>query len=312
MSEAPTPLSWRTLPAWIRSTRRVDDEHYRQPALPASHRRPLGRYVRADLSGAVFVVGAPRSGTSFLGATFQALPGFSYHYEPPLAKALARVAVEEDWSERRWRRASRALYMWLLCRHGDGDRRLAEKTPQNCFVVDRLARALPDARFVHIVRDGRDAALSYRDKPWLSDRLAGSGKRETGGYPLGPTPRFWVEPGRRAEFRETSDLHRCIWAWRRHTEAACESLSRLPAHRSFELRYEDLVEDPRGHGARLLDFVGVEAPASREAALAHLAGARREGVGRWRAELAGPEAKRVREEASATLARLGYPADAEP
>ncbi|MGH0038209.1 MAG: sulfotransferase family protein [Myxococcota bacterium] len=310
MSEAPTPLAWRTLAAWIRETRRVDDEHHRParalPGARSGRRRGPGRFVRPRLDRAVFVVGAPRSGTSFLGATFQALPDFSYHYEPPLAKALARVAVEEGWSEPRWRRAARALYGWLLCRHGEGDLRLAEKTPQNCFVVERLARAFPDARFVHIVRDGRDAALSYRDKPWLSSRLAGSGRRETGGYPLGPTPRFWVEPERRREFRETSDLHRCIWAWRRHTEAARAGLAALAAGRSLTLRYETLVSDPAREGRRLLDFLELGDPAAREAALAHLAGAHGRGVGRWRDELSRGESECVMAEAGGLLAELGY------
>jgi hypothetical protein len=309
MSEAPTPLAWRTLPAWIRETRRVDDEHHR-PALPApGTRRRLHRFVRPDLSRAVFVVGAPRSGTSFLGATFQGLPGFSYHYEPPLAKALARVAVEASWSEARWRRASRALYGWLMCRHGDGDLRLAEKTPQNCFAVDRLARAYPDARFVHIVRDGRDAALSYREQPWLSERLAGSGRRETGGYLLGPCPRFWVEDERRGEFRETSDLHRCIWAWRRHVEAARDGLARLSAGRRITLRYESLVTSPLGEGERLLDFLEVRERSTRQTALDHLARANDRGVGRWRDDLSELETKCVLREAGATLAELGYPTD---
>jgi len=304
-TEAPTPLAWRTLPAWILATRRVDDEHYRCESARSDGRRPT-RWWRADLSRAVFVVGAPRSGTSFLGATFQHLPGFSYHYEPPLAKALARAASEEGWGEQRFARASRALYRWLLCRHGDGDLRLAEKTPQNCFVVPQLARALPDARFVHIVRDGRDAALSYREKPWLAAEAAGSGRRETGGYLLGPFPRFWVEPERRQEFRDTSDFHRCLWAWRRHVEAASDSLLRLATDRRLEVRYESLVARPECEGERLLDFLDVREPGARKAALAHLERASGGGVGRWREELGADESEVVAREAGPTLARLGY------
>ncbi len=307
MSEDPTPLDWRTLRKWVRRTRRVDDEHYRRPegAVPA---RGLARWRRPDLGDAVFVIGAPRSGTSFLGATFQHLRDFSYHYEPPLAKALARVAVEEAWPEARWRRAIRSLYTWLLWRHGDGALRLAEKTPHHCFTVERLAHGLPGARFVHIVRDGRDAALSHRETPWLSEKSAGSGRRETGGYLLGPYPRFWVEPERRDEFRHTSDLHRCLWAWRRHVEAARSGLARVARERQIELRYEALVEDPAREGERLLDFVGVADPGERRAALAHLATARGEGVGRWRseAELSLAENARALDETAPALRAFGY------
>src|SRR5690606_35770468 len=143
-----------------------------------------------------FVVGAPRSGTSFLGDAIGALPEFSYHYEPPVTKAAARYVHEGLWSEPKARPFYRAAYRRLLRRHPDGDLRFCEKTPQNCFVMDFLDRTFEDAQFLHIVRDGRDAALSYREKPWLAERARDSGRREAGGYLHGPFPRFWVEPER--------------------------------------------------------------------------------------------------------------------
>jgi hypothetical protein len=305
MQDGPTPLDWRSLPGWIARTRQVDDRSYARRRRPWTLRRWWG-VLRPDLSRPVFVVGAPRSGTSFLGEACAALPELSYHYEPPLIKAAARVAAEGAWSERRLRRLHRSTYAWLLRRHGDGDLGLAEKTPHNCFQVDRLARWFPDARFVHILRDGRDAALSHRATGWLSAASARSRKRESGGYPLGPAARFWVERERRAEFEATSDLHRCIWAWRRHVESALEKLAALPPGRRLEIRYERLTAHPALETERLLDFLEIESPDSRARARAHLAGADPARVGVWRRALATEEREMVEAETGGLLAKLGY------
>lgn len=48
-----------------------------------------------------------------------------------------------------------------------GKPRWGDKTPLYCFKLSSIRRLLPEARFVHIIRDGRDAALSLR-KMWFS------------------------------------------------------------------------------------------------------------------------------------------------
>ncbi|MBI4881980.1 MAG: sulfotransferase [Planctomycetes bacterium] len=305
MSAEPTPIRWGNLRQWLRETREVDDRHYRVRARPLTAWRLLQNLVPA-IGQPLFVVGAPRSGTSFLGEACGMLPEFSYHYEPPLTKAAARCVHEGWWSFPVARRFYRYAYWWLTRRRLAGDLRFAEKTPQNCFLIGFLKSAFPHAQFVHIIRDGRDAALSYRKKPWLRADSAGRRKRETGGYRYGPFARFWVEAERREEFERTSDLHRCVWAWRRHVENAIEQGGRLQADSYHELRYEALAADPRAEALRLLDFLGIEAAASRAAFSAYLEQARSHSVGRWRTELTPDEVAAIQAEAGTLLARLGY------
>lgn len=270
-------------------------------------RLPVGALPR--LRRPVFLLGAPRSGTTFLGECVAAVPEISYHHEPVATKAGARKVYTGEWSPTRARWWFRLTYGLLLAARAEGHLRFAEKTPQNCFLVGFLADSFPDAQFVHIVRDGRDSALSYRDKSWLAERYAGSGRREPGGYSWGPYPRFWVEPERTEEFRATSDLHRTIWAWRRFTEAALDGLAALPAGRVHELRYESLVARPEAEAGRLATFLGVDTAPSRAA----LDAACRQGVttsvGRWREQLDAAGRAVVRQEAGALLDRLGYPED---
>jgi hypothetical protein len=267
--------------------------------------RVLG-VVRPNLREPVFIIGAPRSGTTFLGDCIGSLPGVSYHHEPVATKTAGRYVYGGEWSEALAGRFFRLVYAWLMRIHLDGDLRFAEKTPSNAFIVRFLARTFPDSRFVHIIRDGRDAALSHARTPWLAERSRDSGKIDTAGYPFGPYARFWVEPARRVEFETTSDLHRAAWAWRRHTEAALEQAAALGPDRYHEIRYETLVRDPVGEAERLSAFLGLDDAASRSCLIEAASGADASSVGGWRTRLDIEQLTVVQAEAGTLLARLGY------
>ena len=301
-------ISLRSLPGWIRRTVAQDRQFHAQThrdTRPLTVRRVLfSLYPRFDRP--VFIVGAPRSGTTFLGDCIGALPEISYHFEPVATKAAGRCVFVGSWGYWRSRFAFRSVYRLLLQLHADGDLRFAEKTPQNCFLISFLARAFPGARFVHILRDGRDAALSYSKKPWLLASSAARESREAGGYLNGPHARYWVEPERCVEFEATTDFHRCIWAWRLHTEWALRQTASLPPATYHELRYEDLIARPGAEGARLLDFLEISRPDSIERFEQSLERRNDASVGRWRHELSPAQLREAEAEAGALLRRLGY------
>jgi hypothetical protein len=54
----------------------------------------------------------------------------------------------------------RAFYQLYAARIGKP--RWGDKTPLYCLKLDVIRRVLPEARFIHIIRDGRDSALSLR------------------------------------------------------------------------------------------------------------------------------------------------------
>ena len=301
----PTPITPFNLAWWAFRTAGWDRRRYRPKRAPITVRR-FWRVIRPNLSRPVFIIGADRSGTTFLGDCLAALPELSYHHEPEVMKASARYVYEDRWSFRRARAFYRTVYSWLMRIHLDGHLRFAEKTPTNSFIVPFLARAFPDAVFIHIVRDGRDATLSHLGQPWLLAASLATGRREPGGYRHGPDARFWVEPERRREFETTTDVHRAIWSWRRHTESALSGTANQPAGRLHELRYERLVVDPKTEGDRLLNFLGITADSSRAALSAELAKAEPHGVGRWREELEAADLATIEAEAGELLRRLGY------
>jgi hypothetical protein len=108
-----------------------------------------------------------------------------------------------------------------------GKQRYGDKTPLYMQHLDLLARVFPGAQYVHIVRDGRDAALSF---------LA-----------MTRRPRF--------NFARPRALGDFAAAWRRETLAA-RRYGR--EHPYLEVRYEELVEDPEARLRDVCAFLGME------------------------------------------------------
>lgn len=269
----------------------------------------LSSSIFPSLSRSVFIIGAARSGTTFLGDCIGRLPEITYHHEPPATKAAGRYVYEDLWSYRRARAFYRLVYRWLVRVERDGDLRFAEKTPTNIFLIPFLAKAFPDSQFIHIIRDGRDASSSHMHKPWLRAEDAWSGEREPGGYLHGPWPSFWVEPDRRDEFLQTSDARRMAWAWRRYTEAGLRDGAALGAERYHELRYEDLVREPVDEAEQVLDFLGITRGQSRDAFTSATMRADDSSVGTWRSTFYPSEMAEIDAEAGDLLRQLGYDDD---
>ena len=272
---------------------------------PTPARRPSARALDPRVHRPIFVIGAPRSGTTFLGSCVGRLPEVTYHLEPRLTKAAIRRVYEGSWGERRSAALFRLSYSSLILAGLHGGRRFAEKTPENSFIVPFLAKSFPGAKFVHIIRDGRDAAISHAEKPWLTTAAAGTGQRNHGGQLRGPYPRWWVEHDRREEFTVVSDIVRTAWCWRRFTEAALDGLATLPPGSAVEVRYEAVVAQPMATAEALAEFLGTS-QAGLEALRSGLAKARPESVGRWRAALGPGDVADVEREIGPLLARLGY------
>jgi hypothetical protein len=115
--------------------------------------------------------------------------------------------------------ALRALYEIYAERQGKP--RYGEKTPAYVRSMVKIEGALPEARFIHVIRDGRDVALS-RWKRTLGDKDPA---------PAGQVAETWQRRIRRAQ---------------RH--------GRKVAH-YLELRYEDLVSDTEPNLRRIAGFL---------------------------------------------------------
>jgi hypothetical protein len=239
----------------------------------------LGREERL-----VFVVGCPRSGTTFLGRAIGGLPGFVDFGEVTPWKAALPSDPPAEELRRILERIRRIGLAWGL--------RGVEQTPETAHVLDAALEAYPEALAVHVVRDGRDVVCSLLERGWLN---ADQGGRDDAGLPYGSEPRFWVEPERREEFSQVSDARRCAWAWRRYVGAVQAAAA---GDRLLEVRYERLA----GVADRLTEFLGANVTSTHRA----LDSFRDSSIGRWKKELTPEQVADVQAEAGDLLRELGY------
>ncbi len=105
-----------------------------------------------------------------------------------------------------------------------GAERWGDKTPIYASYLALIHRIFPNAQFLHIIRDGRDAALSMLDKY----------EREEFHVDVFFAARNWVRRIRRAQ----------------------RAGSRLGPNLYYELRYERLIQDPEGELRAICGFLG--------------------------------------------------------
>lgn len=292
----------------------------------------------------VIVVGAPRSGTTMLGETLGDHHAVTNLYEPYfiwerfLGPGLddARRAEEAD-----------ARTIAYVRREFERERRrkradiLVEKTPRNSFKIPFMHRIFPSARWIHIVRDGRDAVLSIH-RQWQK-RMEQQRRSDPMGY-----ARFawsyvcghhgsWRNRGQMLlhEFRQTHSINPLeylnqnrwdgrvgwgprfpgwrevlettdlltfnAWQWRRTVESVVDAWPNLPEERRCFVGYEALVRDPISELGRIQHFMGVDP----DLALANRIDDSR--IGRWRDAFTAKEIATVERVIGPTLEAFDYP-----
>lgn len=202
----------------------------------------------------VVILGVSRSGTTLLkemldSSSELAIPSESYfipqlwdrHGPRPDPDAilddLGRIARVREWGvtpddvrgrlpeEPSFRDAILPVYRSYAERHGK--RRFGDKTPAYMQHLELVDSVFPGAQYVHIVRDGRDAALSF-----LAMRRR---------------PRFnWARPRGLGDFACQWDLE---------VRSAQEFGASTARGRYRELRYEDLVVEPERHLREVCEFL---------------------------------------------------------
>jgi hypothetical protein len=239
-----------------------------------------------------FVVGSPRSGTSFTGRALGSQPGWVDLGEVPVLKAAVPTLVDRSREEQAIavRRILQRVRTLGLARGLRG----VEQNPETSYVLAGALHAYPRATAVHLIRDGRDVVCSLLERGWLRTDRA---EHDDAQQPYGAHARFWVEAERRTEFEQASEARRAAWAWRRYLTAA-----RAVPERTVELRYEELVADPDAEANRLSGALDC-APEPLRLAFAEV---RDTSVGRWKRDLTPEQIDEVESEAGPLLAELGY------
>lgn len=218
-------------------------------------------------SGPIFIVGAPRSGTTMLQYMLRSHPRLSLptgesHFFIPLhrraaefgdlsARANIRKVLEAMYTQSaefletdlhglrfdierladdlhsEGRHTVRDIVAGLFEKNaaGEGKARWGDKTPYYVLQLPRIFDWFPDAQVIHLIRDGRDVALSLF--------------------------------ARAHDFAVYNTYHAAKY-WEQYVTVGAEHGRKLGPERYMELRYEDILDDQRGSMSRVCDFLGEE------------------------------------------------------
>lgn len=280
-------------------------------------------------NGPIFVVGAPRSGTTLLQRMLRSHPGISSptgesHFIVPLLTNTASYGdlsireniavvlrdmhgISADFLETDLHGVkfdietlADAIHehgvhtmpqvidtLFRINAKGEGKTRWLDKTPYYILNIPLLAAIYPDAQFVHIIRDGRDAVLSMLE--------------------------------RNVDIRVFS-FYQGARLWKRYVDAGRMMGAVLPAERYLEFRFEDMLNDQEGTLRRICAFLGVEFsekvidfqksrdPLNKTPLLRE--GIKRDNLEKWRGQMTPRQIRTFESIAGSTLAACGYPVTA--
>lgn len=229
-----------------------------------SGERMVGNQKR---NGPIFIVGAPRSGTTMLQFRLRnhpriSLPTGESHFFVPLYRnserfgdlsqmeniarvleAMYRQSAEfldtdlhglkfdvdtlarELHAEGRHSIAEIIAGLFEKNARGEGKVRWGDKTPYYVLHMPKLLEWFPDAQIIHLIRDGRDVALSLF--------------------------------GRRHDFHVYNVYHAAKY-WQQYVEVGCEAGAKLETGTYLEVRYEDILSNPTESLQKICTFLGEE------------------------------------------------------
>jgi hypothetical protein len=237
--------------------------------IPRGFRKVLADSPRlSTTTSPVFIVSSGRSGTAMLHKLLSAVDGVEMHHEymvhivQPLAvkRYLGWVASAEAVSVLRGVHGAAVHYsekpVW-----GDSSNKLS-------WLIDELAEALPDAKFVHLVRDGRKVASSYfhkLDAECYDDRstaILAAHARDPARNPAPPPEKkyWWPQPrpsdDAAEDFKSFDQFERICWHWAEINRVILESLADIAPERKHFARLESLEANPPA-AAALFGFLGL-------------------------------------------------------
>lgn len=279
----------------IRQFKRAYQEYGLNPPVWFRNWRWRARKSISDLK-VVFIVGCPRSGTTLTQKTIESHSHcFAYQGESgmftnqnifrlnrkhfglegnELRKALSKADNVVDFFDQQVRRLNKELPGEIY----------VDKTGHHILKLDFILRSFPNARVIHIVRDGRDSycsALGHDGVPQRDSVLAFA--------------KYW-------------------------TNAVDTGLDAEKDQRVFHFRYEDFTRNPIPELKKIMNHIGLEAEDSQidPTSWADDSRARMKefnklqgpvttsSIERWRTQLSSEEIADFNAIAGETLRRLGY------
>ena len=252
----------------------------------------------------LFIGGAGRSGTTLLRTMLDAHKNISVGPERKVVRQIC--GLREEWQRNAavfdqagvpqevLDEAVKAFVSTLMDATGGGAPRVGEKTPPNLVHMDILGRLFPQARFIHVIRDGRAVSASLLKQNWQD-----------------------LTTGEKLEF----SIERAAQYWAAMVQEIRAKASSVPG-RYLEVRYEDLVLHPKATMQRVLAFLdepwdeavlehekyGAQLPETESSSTQVSKPIYTDAISRWESELSDGDRGVVETLAGPVLRELGYAA----
>lgn len=220
---------------------------------------PLPESLSQLVAPPIFIVGAARSGTTWMMDAFSRLPRVAEVMESGVlsrSHGLAGLFNDSNFADGRTRGGLQRLVSreelaaevrelsarWWSVKLEPDDRWLVEKSPTHVWTLPVLAEVWPESPVIHVLRDGRDVALST---------MAAAGS--------------WAPGWKSGHGRSIGTAAR---AWQDAVLAVARDKGVL-GDRFLEVRYEDLRADPLSHFRRVFDHADIEVSDAELADVCH-------------------------------------------
>ncbi len=251
-----------------------------------------------------FIIGSPRSGTTVLGNILDCHPQIAEWYEPYYMWAFFVGTHEDDvWDPALLTPPARVRIVkeYRKYQQKTGKELIVEKTPGHAYHIRLIRNVFPDAKWIHLLRDGRDATLSihkewnkraamvneqnYRQlldtarnmlirQPYLKYRLMALFYEFLTSRSL--NPRMYLNKAKwkgrpywgprfknwEAFIADHSHLEFNAMQWVKSVEAVQTDWPDIPPSNRLEIRYEELLADPEKTLTTILGFLGYPADAA--------------------------------------------------
>jgi hypothetical protein len=293
----------------------------------------------------VFLIGSPRSGTTILENILECHPQIAGWYEPyylwekyfPAQKD--DVWLQEDIPNSVTNKIHQAFHLYS---RKSGKRIVLDKLPTHAFNLPVLNAVFPDAKYIHIIRDGRDVTLSI-NKEWNKRRRMVENRLflelfSTAFNMLKRQPywRFRImavfhEVSIAASMNPLKYLNKSRWKgkigwgprfrgwykyldthtplqfnamqWATSLEAILAYWPNLSHKNKVEIRYEDLLQYPEESILRLLRLLDIDQSMAYFSILSAL---RVQNYGKWKKEFKPEEIKEIKPILESLIMKLGY------
>jgi len=277
----------------------------------------------------IFIVGAGRSGTNMLRDLLCRLPQFvtwpcdeiNYIWRYG-NRSFPTDQFTRDMASDKSARYIRKQFSALQRKHPE--KTIIEKTCANSLRCGFLHEIFPDARFIHIIRDGRDVAASAALR-WGASLDLGYVLKKARFVPLSDVPFYafrylksrahkivsgesrlstWGPKfdGMEECFIENSLLGGCAIQWEACVLSSLTQLAEVPASQVMEVRYEAFTSEPAQGLEEISNFLAVDCPVNSRI----VDGVSSRSVGKWKQQVTEEQHSEIVQLVGDTLRRLGY------